>query len=328
MAVKNGMYFNRRQNPFTKTDMSKLIKSGEDYDPIKPYLDYNIVSGVGILVADLPEIPDLTKSIRIWLIDGQTVSSDYTRDATSDEIPAAGHYMVALADSDRPNLIKLPTNAEGKHIGFEYYGLGQVICAEDLMNLKTKTIETTGKVTAGSIQTSGAITAGGANIQGNGDIDLNGMIYGRGGLYTAETIQANKVLSSSAEINGEAKCQTLKVTVSKGVTLYYTSAVVTVEGSPVSFPILPSSLTNFDEFIDGNYLSHTSRLWNTWVVLFADAHGQSSDTLNKYYHEIVWQGTLAQYLRAARLGQITTPSPRLQTGAVIVAGIMVFQNYN
>ena len=181
MAVKNGIYYNRRQNPFTNTNIPKKIKSDEDYTPVTAHLDYSINQGVGVVIAELPEVPDLTQSVRIWIIDGSTISADYTRDTTSDDIPNANHFMTALPDSDRPNLIKLPSNVVGKQVGFEYYGLGQVICAEDYMNFKAQSIELTGEFSSG------------------GNIDIAGTVIGRNGLYTPKTMQCLKSLSSEVE---------------------------------------------------------------------------------------------------------------------------------
>jgi len=183
MAVKNGIYYNRRQNPFTNANIPKKIKSDEDYTPVTAHLDYSINQGVGVVIAELPEVPDLTQSVRIWIIDGSTISADYEHDPTSDSIPNANHFMTALPDSDRPNLIKLPSNVVGKQVGFEYYGLGQVICAEDYMNFKAQSIELTGEFSSG------------------GNIDIAGTVIGRNGLYTPKTMQCLKSLSSEVETN-------------------------------------------------------------------------------------------------------------------------------
>lgn len=192
MAVKNGMYYNRRQNPFTNTNIPKKIKSDEDYTPVTAHLDYSINQGVGVVIAELPEVPDLTQSVRIWIIDGSTISADYEHDPTSDNIPNANHFMTALPDSDRPNLIKLPSNVVGKQVGFEYYGLGQVICAEDYMNFKAQSIELTGEFSSG----------GNANIDGNAEI--SGNINANGNINTSGNINATNglVRANRMEVDG------------------------------------------------------------------------------------------------------------------------------
>ena len=160
----NGQYYNRRINPITgENEPKRIISDNINYFsitvPAKNIPDFAPTR----IECDLPEIPDITKPYRFFLKNPDSSTTSLTQVLTlADLIESNNSYCLAnqsLTDG-RPTAICFSENLIGKIIYYDYYGLGSVLCANNIVDLIVKNLEAKTKIVSSEIETTSFVSLG------------------------------------------------------------------------------------------------------------------------------------------------------------------------